>query len=47
MAKFNPTITVYLVPYIIEGYDNEKFFPLDDSSKSRTYWLYHGHQRFA
>jgi len=25
MAKFNPTITAYLVPYIIEGYGNNKF----------------------
>jgi len=25
MAKFNPTITAYLVPYIREGYDNKKF----------------------
>jgi len=25
MAKFNPTITAYLVPYITEGYDNKKF----------------------
>jgi len=25
MAKFNPTITAYLVPYITEGYDNKIF----------------------
>jgi len=25
MAKFNPTIIAYLVPYIIEGYDNKMF----------------------
>jgi len=25
MEKFNPTITAYLVPYIIEGYDNKNF----------------------
>jgi len=24
MAKFNPTITAYLVPYITEGYNNKK-----------------------
>jgi len=26
MAKFNPTITAYLVPYATEGYDNKTFF---------------------
>jgi len=25
MAKFNPTITAYLLPYIIEEYDNKNF----------------------
>jgi len=25
MAKFNPKNTVYLAPYIREGYDNKKF----------------------
>jgi len=25
MVIFNPTITAYLVPYIIEGYDNKNF----------------------
>jgi len=31
MAKFNPTITAYLVPYIREGY-NKKFFLLGEST---------------
>jgi len=30
MAKFNPTITAYLVPYIGEGYDNKKIV-MDES----------------
>jgi len=25
IAKFNPTLTAYLIPYISEGYDNKKF----------------------
>jgi len=25
MAKFNPTITAYLVPYTTKGHDNKKF----------------------
>jgi len=25
MAKFNSTITAYLVPYVTEGYDNKNF----------------------
>jgi len=31
MAKFNPTITAYLVPYIIEGYENKKDLLLGES----------------
>jgi len=31
MAKFNPTITAYLVPYITEGYDNKKMLLLGES----------------
>jgi len=32
MAKFNPTITAYLVPYIKEGYKKCKILLLDEST---------------
>jgi len=32
MAKFNPTITAYLVPCITEGYYNRNFLLLDEST---------------
>jgi len=37
MAKFNPTIKAYLVPYIIEGCDNKNFCYW--MIKSRTYCI--------
>jgi len=39
MAKLNPTITAYLVPYLREGYDNKIFG--ESTSLSRTFlWYY-------